>query len=90
MLIPANVITQAMGLDVKGVREALKRNGYGDEDPMYRMATAKFLGLGECNTFVYEITYRDPDIKGGIGKGAVHVSVDVSSTGGSFILKGDF
>lgn len=60
-MLTALDITEAMGLDVQGVRKALDEGGYPDAE--HEIETALFLGMVCANkaSFVYSINFINHD-----------------------------
>ena len=54
-IIPKEISDRASRLNVKDIRDALRRNGYADEAQSIKKAT--YLELNESEHFVYEIEF---------------------------------
>ena len=88
MIIPKETVLAVMSLDVKGIRDALRHNGYVED--AQQVKETKFLGMNNTNNFVYETIFFDPDSEDNITTTNIFVTISPARTGNTFVYLADY
>lgn len=83
MIIPGNVVEQAMKLGREDIVTALKHWGY--ETKLEDLLGVRFIGMNGSGQFIYELLFQNADTDSGLRTGQVFVDLKQNNKGLYFV-----